>query len=186
MKPDKSPQDYSFYMQKALALSQKAASKNEVPIGALVVDENGIIIGRGYNKVEKLHSQLEHAEVRAIKAATRKKGDWRLDGCTLYVTLEPCGMCFHLALLSRIATVVYGASSPLFGYTSYEKYITKDRPSGQFLDNNKILQLYQRDSIKIVAGVGSGEASDLLRRFFKSKRSQAHDYPKKRTKFQKI
>jgi tRNA(adenine34) deaminase len=181
MNSDFTPKEPTFYMHHALTLASRAAQQGEVPIGALVVDEKGEIIGRGFNKVEQGKSQLEHAEIRALKAAARKRGDWRLSGCTLYVTLEPCGMCIHFALLSRICIVVYGASSPLFGYTSYEKHlITKGQSAAQFLDNNKIVQLYQRDAIKIVAGVCSDEASALLRQFFKSKRSQANDISKKR------
>ena len=92
-----------YYMKKALVLARKAFDLGEVPVGSIVVDSNEKIIGRGYNSVEKNKSQLAHAELLAISKAVKKRGDWRLDGCTLYVTLEPCGMCFHAIGLSRIS-----------------------------------------------------------------------------------
>ncbi len=103
-------------MRQALKLAQKAAVIDEVPIGALVVNEQGVILGRGYNMVEKLCTQTAHAELRALTQAGKKVGDWRLNGCWLYVTLQPCAMCLNSIKLSRIQGVVYGAESPLFGY----------------------------------------------------------------------
>src|SRR3970040_159134 len=91
-----------FFMRQALELAQKAFDQNEVPIGAIVIDQNGTIIGRGFNQVEGCNPQCAHAEMRAIQQAAQTKNDWRLDGCTMYVTLEPCRMCSSLMRLSRL------------------------------------------------------------------------------------
>ncbi len=108
--------DHIRYMREALKQARKAFEQGEVPIGAVVVGPDGTIIGRGYNKVEQLQQQNQHAEVRAINQACKKIDSWRLLDCSVYVTLEPCGMCMHLIKLSRMRGVVYGANSPLFGY----------------------------------------------------------------------
>lgn len=97
------------YMLKALALAEKAAQLGEIPVGAIVVDEQGSIIGEGYNLREQLQSPCAHAEFLAIEQAAKALGQWRLSGCTLYVTLEPCPMCAGLIMNARIKRVVYGA-----------------------------------------------------------------------------
>ncbi|WP_367614240.1 nucleoside deaminase [Allobaculum sp. Allo2] len=102
-------------MKKALRLARKAETENEVPVGAIVVDENGTIIGRGYNRREKRQSVTEHAELMAIASACRKLHSWRLENCSLYVTLEPCVMCSGAIIQSRIAHVYYGAKDPKAG-----------------------------------------------------------------------
>lgn len=145
----------SWYMEQALKLARKAAEYDEVPIGAIVVDNEGKIIGRGYNLVEKMCSQTAHAELRAITQAGKKIGDWRLQGCWLYVTLQPCAMCLNSIKLSRCAGVVYGAESPLFGY---------------HLDNTGQVSLYHRDTLAIIKGVNAENAALLLKQFFKQKR----------------
>ncbi|OQA35764.1 MAG: tRNA-specific adenosine deaminase [Candidatus Dependentiae bacterium ADurb.Bin331] len=144
-----------FCMKKALLLAKRAFRADEVPVGALVVDSSNKVIGRGYNQVEKRKSQRAHAEQLAIEQACKKIGDWRLEGCTLYVTLEPCTMCMGLIKLSRIERVVFGAASPLFGYQ---------------LDKNRKSQLYKKGVIKIRKGVGKATAAALLKDFFKNKR----------------
>lgn len=96
-------------MLKALALAEKAARIGEIPVGAVVVDSGGKIIGEGYNMREQLQSPSAHAEFIAIEQAAKALGQWRLSGCTLYVTLEPCPMCAGLIMNSRIKRVVYGA-----------------------------------------------------------------------------
>lgn len=105
-----------FFMSQALLQAQKALDKDEVPVGAVVVNADGVIIARGMNCTEAHHTQHAHAESLAIAKAGKKMRDWRLEGCWIYVTLEPCAMCMHLILLSRLAGVVFGASSPLFGF----------------------------------------------------------------------
>ncbi len=86
----------AYFMQKALRLAEKAYQHDEVPIGAVVVSAEGKVLGRGYNRTEVDYSQSRHAEVCAIERAGKKLLDWRLDGCTLYVTLQPCIMCMSL------------------------------------------------------------------------------------------
>ena len=96
-------------MLKALALAEKAAQIGEIPVGAIVVDADGNIIGEGYNLREQLRSPSAHAEFIAIEQAAKALGQWRLSGCTLYVTLEPCPMCAGLIMNARLKRVVYGA-----------------------------------------------------------------------------
>lgn len=95
-------------MKKALKLAQKAQDLDEVPVGALIV-QDGKIIGRGYNRRQTRQNPLEHAELMAIAQASRKLKSWRLENCTLYVTLEPCPMCAGAVIQSRVSRVVFGA-----------------------------------------------------------------------------
>lgn len=97
------------YMTKALELAEKAYALGEIPVGAIVVSPEGEIIGEGYNQRELLGSPTAHAEVLAIEQAAKHLGQWRLTGCTLYVTLEPCPMCAGAIMNSRLKRVVYGA-----------------------------------------------------------------------------
>lgn len=102
------------YMQIALALAGEAAEAGEVPVGAIVV-KDGEIVGRGYNAPISTHDPSAHAEIRAMRNAANHLGNYRLVGCTLYVTLEPCAMCTGAIQHARIARVVYGASDPKTG-----------------------------------------------------------------------
>ena len=145
----------TWYMEQALACAREAMEANEVPIGAIVVDEHGAIIARAANSMERDCSQGSHAEIKALGIAGKERGNWRLEGCTIYVTLEPCAMCMYACLLSRVACVVYGAESNLYGY---------------HLDNALLLQVYKKDTLSVVKGVCAQEAQDLLRCFFKSRR----------------
>ena len=146
-------------MNLAIEQAKKAFAANEVPIGAIVVDKNGKVIGRGYNKIETMKTQLAHAEVTAIKKAGKKIGDWRLNDCWLYVTLEPCTMCFGLIQLSRLKGVVFGAKSPLFGHGLSETKIK---------DQN--LPELKKDLV-IQGGVQKEKCIKLLQKFFKIVRS---------------
>ncbi len=103
------------YMREAIVLAHEAAQAGEIPVGCVVVDADGRIIGRGSNTREKSRSALGHAELMAIDDACRTIGDWRLDGCTIYVTLEPCPMCAGAIINARIPTVVFGAREDNFG-----------------------------------------------------------------------
>ena len=103
------------YMRAALALAHEAAADGEVPVGCVIVDAEGRIIGRGRNRRERTHRADAHAEMEAIAEACRALGTWRLDGCTLYVTLEPCPMCAGAIINARVPVVVYGAKEPNFG-----------------------------------------------------------------------
>lgn len=98
------------FMKLALRESDKAFAAEEIPIGAVVVSAKGEILGKGYNQREQLKDPTAHAEMLAISAAANTRGDWRLDDCTIYVTLEPCPMCAGAIVNARIATVVYGTS----------------------------------------------------------------------------
>lgn len=102
------------YMKKALAQAKKAYELGEVPIGCIIVYE-GKIIGRGYNRRNTDKNTLCHAEITAIKKASKAIGDWRLEGCTMYVTLEPCQMCAGACVQSRMDRVVIGCMSPKSG-----------------------------------------------------------------------
>ncbi|OAJ71098.1 tRNA-specific adenosine deaminase [Methylobacillus sp. MM3] len=104
----------SEYMQMALELAAEAAAAGEVPVGALVV-KDGEIVGRGYNAPISCHDPSAHAEIRAMRDAAQRIGNYRLVGCTLYVTLEPCAMCAGAIQHARIARLVYGASDPKTG-----------------------------------------------------------------------
>ena len=98
----------SRFMTRAIELAKKAAAEGEVPVGAVVV-KDGKIIGEGYNMREQKRNALYHAETEAINTACNTLGDWRLDGCTIYVTLEPCPMCAGAIVNARIREVVFGA-----------------------------------------------------------------------------
>jgi tRNA(adenine34) deaminase len=145
------------YMQQALELAELAFSKDEIPIGALVVNDQGVVIGRGYNITEGKHSQSGHAEVQAIEDAGQSLGDWRLDNCTLYVTLQPCLMCMSLIGLSRIERIVYGAESPLFGY---------------HLDKESLPGLYKKQIRGVSSRVLAQQSELLLKKFFKKQRNK--------------
>jgi len=144
-----------YFMNEALKQAQWAFKHDEVPIGAVVVTEKGDIIARSYNKVEALCTQTAHAEFRAIQKAGKKIGNWRLENCWIYVTLEPCSMCMSLIELSRFAGVVYGASSPLFGYR---------------LDKQVKLGLYKKGVVKVVEGIQADNSALILKQFFQKKR----------------
>jgi tRNA(adenine34) deaminase len=106
--------DHEHYMMIALEEARTAMSEGEVPVGAIVVRDDRII-GRAHNQRQQLHDPTAHAEMVAITQAAESLGSWRLDGSTLYVTLEPCPMCAGAILLARIPTVVYGAADPKAG-----------------------------------------------------------------------
>jgi len=151
-----------LFMQKALRQAELALKKKEVPVGALVVDSQGNILGRGYNKIEKTGCQASHAEVIAIKKACKKRGDWRLDDCWIYVTLEPCLMCFGLIQLSRIKRVVFGATSELFGAG------LGDIVSGNIDSYKK----FYKNNLIIKGGLKEKESVDILKEFFKTIRKK--------------
>lgn len=146
------------YMKKALELAQIAAGQGEVPVGAVVVkDSTGEIIGRGFNRREYGRSPLTHAEMIAIEQASRKLGGWRLIGCTIYVTLEPCPMCAGAMINSRIQRVVFGAYDP---------------KAGSFGSVVDLSALPYNHEPQIVGGVLEGECADILSSFFKKLRER--------------
>ena len=103
------------YMALALSLAREAAENGEVPVGCVIADADGKIIGRGRNRRQERPDATAHAEVEAIRQACAALGDWRLSGCTLYVTLEPCPMCAGAILNARVRRVWYGARDPAMG-----------------------------------------------------------------------
>lgn len=145
------------FMSIALNQAKIAFKKNEFPVGALVVSQDGIIISKGYNKVENKRSQSKHAEIIAIEKACKKIENWRLNNCTIYVTLEPCLMCMGLICLARIERLVFGVSSLKFGYN---------------IDNYDCPDLYKKHIRSIKKGVLSKKIEILLKRFFKKGSSE--------------
>ncbi len=144
-------------MKQALILAGKAAQMKEVPVGALVVSSDGEIIGEGYNQKETSQSALAHAEVLAIKQACEKLGSWRLKGCTLYVTLEPCPMCSGAIWASQLGQVVFGAYDPKTGYLSSLHKLGEDQKLNHRFES--------------VGGVLENECSQILKGFFKNLRN---------------
>lgn len=144
-----------YYMKKALKQAAHAAAIGEVPIGCVIVCGDKIV-GRGYNRRNTRKTTLAHAEMIAIDKASRKLGDWRLEGCTMYVTLEPCQMCSGAIVQSRIDRVVIGAMNPKAGC------------AGSVLN---LLQMHEfNHQVEITPGVLNDECSSLLQSFFVSLR----------------
>ena len=138
------------YMRQALALAQEAAAHGEVPVGCVIVRE-GRIVGRGRNRREEKQHTSSHAEMEAIAEACRARGTWRLDACTLYVTLEPCPMCAGAIINARVPVVVYGAREPNFGSCG------------------SVLNLFEErygHHPAIYGGVLADDCTDVLRAFF--------------------
>jgi tRNA(adenine34) deaminase len=149
------------FMQAAHQEALKALDEGEVPVGA-VIEKNSSIIGRGYNRIEKLCDATAHAEIIAVTAAAAGLSTWRLDGCTLYVTLEPCIMCLGALLQSRIGAIVYGAKDLRLGAIDTRSYREElEQAYGYFPE--------------ITAGLMSEESSHLLSSFFKKLRAEKKD-----------
>lgn len=142
------------FMAQALAAAVEAAADGEVPVGAVVVSD-GRVIGRGRNRTEATRQAVAHAELEALRKASAAVGDWRLSGCTLYVTLEPCPMCAFAAVLSRLGRVVYGAADPKFGGCGS----VVDVPAAPF--NHRLA---------VRGGVLADECAALLQEFFRGRR----------------
>jgi len=151
-----SPRPDEAFMRLALAEAEAAAADGEVPVGCLVVHD-GRIIGRGRNARQRLKDPTAHAEMVAITAAASALGDWRLEGCTLYVTLEPCPMCMGACLNARIPRVVYGASEPKAG------------ACGSIVDLRAPPGFNHR--VEVLGGILAPACAELLVRFFRSRRN---------------
>ena len=155
--------EHEKFMMAAIEEAGKAAAIGEVPIGAVVV-RNGEIVGRGYNLRETQKDPTLHAEMIAIREASEKLGGWRLIGCTLYVTLEPCPMCAGAIVQSRIEQVVYGAPDPKAGC------------AGTLM--NLLEEPRFNHQVPVIEGVLAEECAQLLKDFFRGlrkKRQQAQD-----------
>ena len=146
-------------VRRALDEAARAAESGEVPIGAVVVDATGAVIGTGRNEREATHDPTAHAEVVALRAAGAALGTWRLDGCSLAVTLEPCPMCAGAAWLARVDRVVFGAWNPEYG------------AAGSLWDVLRDGRLNHRP--EVVAGVLADECAALLGDFFAQRRGPA-------------
>ena len=147
--------DDVFWMKRALAEARKAQSLGEVPVGAVIVHQDEII-GTGFNRREVDRDPLAHAEILAIREAATAIGGWRLTGCALYVTLEPCAMCAGALVNSRIERVVFATRDPKAGYCG---------SLGNLVQDERL-----NHQIELAEGVLSEEASALLRDFFASLR----------------
>ncbi len=140
----------------ALEQAKLASAKGEVPIGAILVDKDNNILAASYNKVEELKDPTAHAEILAIREAAAKFDDYRLSGCTLYVTLEPCAMCASAIAHARIAKLVYGAS---------------DEKGGAVEHGAKIFSHSQTmHKPEIISGIAENECKEILQKFFKELR----------------
>lgn len=143
--------DDEFWMRQALAEAERAAERGEVPVGCVVV-RGGVPIGRGHNLRESVGDPLAHAELVAIRRAARAVAGWRLEGTTLYVTLEPCAMCAGALVNSRIERLVFGARDPKAGFCG---------SLGNLLVGARL-----NHEVEVTEGVLAEESAALLKRFF--------------------
>jgi len=153
-----SDRDWVPYMRRALELARLGESLGDIPIGAVVVDAHGKIIAEAHNEREIMKDPTAHAEVLALKRASEVRGEWRMVGCTLVVTLEPCVMCSGALSLSRVDRVVYGASDPKAGAMGSIYEIHGDRRLNHVID--------------VIPGICLEECRDMLLSFFRSKRDK--------------
>ena len=150
------PDSDLLFMREAIALAVEAETLGEVPVGALVV-KDGVVIGRGFNAPIRSNDPTAHAEVRALREAAARLGNYRLTGCTLYTTLEPCAMCAGAILHARLDRLVFGAPDPKTG------------ACGSVVDLFAVDRLNHH--AQVVSGVLADECSAALRRFFAAKRA---------------
>lgn len=148
-------------MVRALALARAAAADDDVPVGAVVVTPEGVVIGEGRNRREADGDPTAHAEVLALRGASRVRGNWRLDDCTLVVTLEPCTMCAGAIVLARVPRVVFGAWDPKAGAGGSVRDVLRDS------------RLNHR--VEVIAGVRGEECGAVLREFFEARRGAPGD-----------
>jgi tRNA(adenine34) deaminase len=142
-------------MQEALRMAEAALRAEEVPVGCIIVHE-GRLIGRAHNQRETLRDPTAHAEMIAITQAAEARGSWRLDGCTLYVTLEPCAMCAGAMVLARIDRLVYGAADPKAGAVASVFRI---------LDSPRL-----NHRVQVTAGIAAEACGAILSEFFRTRR----------------
>ncbi len=145
-----------FYMHRAMDQAHLAFAAGEVPVGAVVVDAHGEIIGAGHNAPQASCDPSGHAEVRALREAGQRLGNYRLEGCMLFVTLEPCMMCAGAMVHARIARLVYGAPEPRTGMVESKA--------------NLLAQPWFNHRIEVTSGVLAAPAKRLLKQFFAEKR----------------
>ena len=143
-------------MEVALAEARTASADGEIPIGAVVLDSDGRILARGRNQREQSHDPTAHAEIVALRAAAKAAGDWRLSGCTLVVTLEPCPMCAGAAVMSRVDRLVFGAWNEEYGAAGSRWDLVRDR------------RLNHR--LEVMGGILAEECGAMVREFMVSQR----------------
>lgn len=153
---DFTPPDVTAAMARALTLGRAAAVDGDVPVGAVVLDARGVVVGQGRNRREADGDPTAHAEILALREAAAALGGWRLDGCTLVVTLEPCTMCAGAIILARVQRVVFGAWEPKTGAAGSIRDVLRDS------------RLNHR--VEVIGGVAEGESSAMLRAFFETHR----------------
>lgn len=147
---------YQSWMDRAIALAKLAGAAGEIPVGAVVVNTQGEVIGLGANYKERSQDPTAHAEIIAIREAAKNLHDWHLTGCTLYVTLEPCPMCAGAIVQSRLSTVVYGADDPKTG--SIRTVINLPDSPASF------------HRLEVIAGIRERECQEILRSWFEKLR----------------
>lgn len=150
--------DHSFFMKQALQQAVAAFEQDEVPVGAIIVNADLKIVGAAFNQKITLCDPTAHAEVLAITQAAEAQGDWRLEGCTMYVTLEPCPMCAGAILQARIPRVVFGASDAKAGAV---------QSLFQLLNDSRL-----NHCCEVIGGVMGEACAEILTEFFRQKRAQ--------------
>lgn len=143
-------------MREAIALAERAGDTGDIPVGALVVDENDAVIGRGFNTREADDDPAGHAEINALREAARARGSWNLSGCSLIVTLEPCTMCAGAIVNSRISRVVFGAWDEKAGAAGSVRDVLRDARLNH--------------TVEVVGGVLEDETSKQLKDWFAERR----------------
>lgn len=149
-------------MNLAVAEARKALDLNEVPVGAVIVDSQGQILGSGHNRPIMMNDPTSHAEIEALREACRRMGNYRLTGASLYVTIEPCIMCMGAVIHARISRLVYGAPDPRWG------------AAGTLYDLSQDNRL--NHSLEVISGVCGQEAKNLIQGFFRNKRRDSGEY----------
>jgi len=148
--------DHHAFMARAIELAREAASEGDVPIGAVVIDSAGAVIGEGSNRRERDGDPTAHAEILALRAAAAGRGDWRLSDCTMYVTLEPCPMCAGACAMSRLGGLVIGAWNEEYGAVGSRWDLVRDPRLSH--------------SVEVVSGIDADECGALVRDFLESRR----------------
>ena len=150
--------DDAYFMEQAIAQARRAEALGEVPVGAVVV-RDGVVIATGYNHPIGTHDPTAHAEIMALRAAAAILGNYRLPGCELYVTLEPCAMCSGAMMHARLARVVFGAADPKTGACG------------------SIVNLFQQERLnhhtEVIGGILAEECGAMLKEFFAARRNEA-------------
>ncbi len=148
--------EHDRWMARALELAAEAMAASEVPVGAIVVSEQGDLLGEGFNQPILSNDPTAHAEIVALRRAARTRANYRLTGCTLYVTIEPCTMCVGAAIHARIATLVFGAREP---------------KAGAVFSNSEVLaNSGLNHEIAVVEGIRQAASAQLMQDFFSARR----------------